>query len=54
MLKSVTECKYWDIKTYDCLHEKGPIYCGKYDYDIPEDCPINPETVIERSETKRA
>ena len=40
MIKSVTECKHWDIKTYDCKHKKGPIYCGKYNFNIPKECPL--------------
>jgi hypothetical protein len=37
--QKVTECKYWNPQNYDCNYKGGPIYCGKYSYDIPDYCP---------------
>jgi len=46
---SVTDCKYWVAETYDCTHPAtGPIYCGKYNYSIPEDCPLKSNQGAER------
>jgi len=39
-IKSVLECAYHDIKTYDCSYKNGPIYCGKKSFEIPDRCPL--------------
>ena len=49
-MKSVLECPHWDVKTYDCNHKGGPIYCGKYNWDIPVDCPLKEEKMKELNE----
>jgi len=36
----VTSCFFWDGKTYDCDFPNGPIYCGKFSYDVPLNCPL--------------